>query len=88
MLRYQWMQLRKMIYGRRSEKRFITELPAGDKNASTQGKLFEVAADHDGVTHLKNARKIKERMVVAVKNENPVPHPGVNARATTYQIER
>lgn len=27
MLRYQWMQLRKMIYGRRSEKRYITAPP-------------------------------------------------------------
>ena len=76
MLRYQWMQLRKMIYGRRSEKRYITAPPADNKNISTQGKLFDVAADHEGLTHLKNARKIKERMVVAVKNENPVQHPG------------
>ena len=76
MLRYQWMQLRKMIYGRRSEKRYITAPPAGNKNTSTQGRLFDVAAAHGGVVNLKDARKIKERMVVVEKNENPVPHPG------------
>lgn len=76
MLRYQWMQLRKMIYGRRSEKHYITAPPTGNKDASTQGKLFDVAADHQGITPLKNARKIKERMVLAAKNEDPVPHPG------------
>lgn len=77
MLRYQWMQLRKMIYGRRSEKRFLTvPFTDDDKIISTQGELFDVAADNEGVTQLKNARKIKARMVVAVKNEKPVPHPG------------
>jgi len=75
MLRYQWMQLKKMIWGRKSEKRHIT-VQSENTNTSAQGKLFDVAADHEGVVHLKDAKKIKERMVVVVKNKEPQPHPG------------
>ncbi|HUQ65409.1 MAG TPA: IS66 family transposase [Flavitalea sp.] len=76
MLRYQWMQLRKMIYGRSSEKRYITVASGDSKNTSVQGKLFNVAADHEGVVDLESVRKIEGRMVVVTKNANPAPHPG------------
>ncbi|WP_179091268.1 hypothetical protein [[Flexibacter] sp. ATCC 35208] len=78
MLRYQWMQLRKMIYGRRSEKRFITAAPAENKD-SVQGRLFDEPADHEGSVQLKDAKKIKGRMVVVAKNADPLPHPGRHA---------
>ncbi|OMP74613.1 hypothetical protein BW716_34450 [[Flexibacter] sp. ATCC 35208] len=78
MLRYQWMQLRKMIYGRRSEKRFITAADAENKD-SVQGWLFDLPADHEGSVQLKDAKKIKERMVVVAKNADPLPHPGRHA---------
>jgi transposase len=76
LLRYQWMQLRKMIYGRKSEKRFITVEDTATK-PSTQGRLFDVPADHQGTVKLCDAKKIKERMVVVVNNKSAAaPHPG------------
>ncbi|WPQ63349.1 IS66 family transposase [Chitinophaga sancti] len=80
MLRYQWMQLKKMIYGRKSEKRYPNEMALNTEQKNIQGKLFDVpAANHEDVVPFTSVRKIKEQLVVVSKNILPLPHPGRHA---------